>query len=914
MPPHPLQLERWLQEGEPLPPFLVDPDFFQREGINQPAAEPSGLTGTIRALAVVVDFSDKVGTVTASFFDSLVFAPPVSGRGSVRDYFDEVSYGQVDIVTVNLPSSLGWVRAPSSYAYYTNGNYCWGSYPQNCRKLAEDVVDAVNAVVDFANYDNDGDGRMEPVMLVHAGPGAEFTGSTWDVWSHSWTLAYPRFYDGVLIDRYVIMPEYWMSVSPTSSDMTVGVFCHEMGHGFWGLPDLYDTDYSSRGVGKWSLMSFGSWNGPNSGGWGSDGSSPAWPDAWSRIQMGVDAATLVVGPMPVTFPPVETTSNAVARFDSSALQGQEFFLAENRQRLSEGYDEYLPASGLLIWHVDESRASNTSECRTIPHCSGACAATHFRVALEQADGFDDLEFAVNSGDAGDPFPGSSNRTFWQPYAQNPGVNPESGSWFDNGCALDSCIDITNIACAPLSDCTADVNRAGCAGDHATADLGDAPASQNTFGLPMTAYGSAGPLPWVQANFPSVYLPAPNAPGPRHVAPQADSWLGGGVSQELNADWPPDQDGTTNITPTLDLADLDSLSLSPSGDDGVALPIVLDPCTPMTLPYTVTIAAGAPVITRYVNVWFDWNRDGDWDDVPTCPGGVPAAEWAVPDEAFRLGAGVYGRVSGPFTPRVTLAEDASFEAWMRISVAEAAAPTPQDGRGPAQGYDHGETEDYRLYLAPVLTKTADLSHDPVPGERVSYRIVCEGQGNVVAAGAVLSDVLPSGVEYVSSDPPGSYDPATRTVTWGIDLVPSAPATLTLEVEITGAVGDAISNTVHLLWADAVWKRASLGFRVGCEADDPQVAFTWTSPVCAGKTIAFANLSTGTLPLSYTWDLDGDGVVDSTEADPTWVYGAEGTYTVTLMTTNGYGCSDAHAEAVEVVPTCRYWVYLPLVVRR
>ena len=44
--------------------------------------------------------------------------------------------------------------------------------------------------------------------------------------------------------------------------MTIGVFVHEMGHGFWNLPDLYDTDGSSEGIGSWSLMAGGSWNGP----------------------------------------------------------------------------------------------------------------------------------------------------------------------------------------------------------------------------------------------------------------------------------------------------------------------------------------------------------------------------------------------------------------------------------------------------------------------------------------------------------------------------------------------------------------------------------------------------------------------------------------------------------------------------
>ncbi len=42
--------------------------------------------------------------------------------------------------------------------------------------------------------------------------------------------------------------------------MTHGVYVHEFGHAF-GLPDLYDVDYSSKGVGHWSLMSGGSWNG-----------------------------------------------------------------------------------------------------------------------------------------------------------------------------------------------------------------------------------------------------------------------------------------------------------------------------------------------------------------------------------------------------------------------------------------------------------------------------------------------------------------------------------------------------------------------------------------------------------------------------------------------------------------------------
>jgi immune inhibitor A len=444
MPPNPRLLEDIKQGRIQLPLFMQHPEIARQKGINDPwvlRAPPEyvPLSGNIRALAVLVDFSDKVSTVTPGFFDTLIFAPPVTGLGSVADYFKEVSYGQVDIITVNWPSWLAWVRAPQTYSYYVDGAYGTDhAYPHNCQKLAEDIVDAISPYVNFANYDNNGDGECEPIMLIHAGSGADHTGSHNDIWSHSWHLAYPRTYNGKTISKYVIMPEYWDTVSASTSDMGPGVFCHEMGHGFWGLPDLYDRDYSSKGIGYWSLMAAGSWNGPLLPGGSHSGSSPAWPDAWSRIKMGFA--------VPITVNQIRTHSilqaldnpppaPTILKILFPSMQGKEYFLLENRQQVPGSYDEYLPGNGLLLWHVDEAvTTQNDQECEAADPCN--CPSQHYLVALVQADAELAMEKGWNKGDAGDPYPGSSGNRNCTHVS-----HPSSNSWYNCGA---SGIEIWNI--------------------------------------------------------------------------------------------------------------------------------------------------------------------------------------------------------------------------------------------------------------------------------------------------------------------------------------------------------------------------------------------------------------------------------------------------------------------------------------
>ncbi len=125
---------------------MSDPEFFKERGINQ--GLPRGRRRSINPpassglLAIIVSFTDHPSQVAASYFDNLVFG---STGNTVNDFYSEVSYGTLDIVTVNLPSTVGWHTMPQTYAYYVNGDHGFGDYPQNAQKLTEDAVWAVNS-------------------------------------------------------------------------------------------------------------------------------------------------------------------------------------------------------------------------------------------------------------------------------------------------------------------------------------------------------------------------------------------------------------------------------------------------------------------------------------------------------------------------------------------------------------------------------------------------------------------------------------------------------------------------------------------------------------------------------------------------------------------------------------------------
>lgn len=339
--------------------------------VRSAAAERAPLQGTLRVIVVLVEFSDQKMKKKKKHFEELFFSTGKVENGSVKEYFLDVTNGLVNIVG----EVVGPYPMPLKMSEYANGASGTGRALPNARTLARDAAQAANPDVNFAPYDNDGDGFVDAFIVLHAGPGAETTLDVNQIWSHKWVLPGGELNaDGTHIYAYLTVPE----------DARIGVCCHELGHLLFGFPDLYDTDASSEGVGNWCLMGGGSWNG--------GGDIPAHPSAWCKVNQGWVAVNNHEEDDTITIADVKT-SRTVHRLWKNGAASTEYFLMENRQK--SGFDALLPGDGLLLWHVDEAIEVNSDEI-------------HPRVRLLQADGKSHLENGDNRGDDGDCYPGSSN--------------------------------------------------------------------------------------------------------------------------------------------------------------------------------------------------------------------------------------------------------------------------------------------------------------------------------------------------------------------------------------------------------------------------------------------------------------------------------------------------------------------------
>jgi immune inhibitor A len=390
----PLPQTGLLGGGEPAA-FRMLPDFVD-VALAPAAVNPQG---TCKALVLLVDFVDEqadAGAHDASFFRHKLFA---DDQTNLRGYFEANSYGRFTLTG----DVAGWFRSACRYDDFVNRDDIAGTaddygldmspdavdpavceWPLNVWGVVAEAVALADAYVDFSAYDNDGpdgipdsgddDGYVDALFVVHAGPGAEIFGGSNIGVDYIWSMTSDLDYysptrdteaDGVKIGPFVLVPELG----------EIGVYAHEFCH-LLGLPDLYNSVTGEPVVGPFCLMDEGAWNGPA----GSPGSVPChlsapmknflgWvdPDEVCLGCAGPDRITgalieaLALSPRPVR---VLNNPGGVDWSPSGGGRG-EYFMLENRQRGSGYFESYLPASGLVIWKVDESRPDNNNPARRL---------------------------------------------------------------------------------------------------------------------------------------------------------------------------------------------------------------------------------------------------------------------------------------------------------------------------------------------------------------------------------------------------------------------------------------------------------------------------------------------------------------------------------------------------------------------
>jgi len=418
----------------PAPPPRSPPPMSLARDV--PAVGPGGLQapsfGSAKHLVILAAFADHWDysnvTIDARYglpSDRYVALMNERGHtadgavGSVADYYAEATNGQLLVDS----KVSGWLRLPASQAVYANAD---GSGRDDGGRLARDALAALEAAsFDFRTVDDDGDGWVDMLTIIHSGWDAADggNGAAGYVWSHASAID-PVVYDGVRAGRYTTISAL-RGADGDRAIVRIGVACHELGH-FLGVRDFYDQDGPAfgqgEGLGSWSVMAGGSWNG--------GGTRPGPFDAYTRSLLGWIVPSRVHSLPPesgLVFPLPRSgeTTGGVFRIDDGYADG-EYLLVEHYGET--GVFHRFPASeglaeGVAIWHIDERNPTNNK----------SATPTLLRARMVEADGDQSLTSGASRAEVGDVWdPGGGTLTL---DASHPSGGARANGGWDPGVAV-----------------------------------------------------------------------------------------------------------------------------------------------------------------------------------------------------------------------------------------------------------------------------------------------------------------------------------------------------------------------------------------------------------------------------------------------------------------------------------------------
>ena len=371
-------------------------DGLPKEGLKEPV--------WLRICAIRVEFqpdsntnSTGPGTFELSRDTTVIIDPPPHNKSyfnahlqALADYWYAASNGKIILTWDIFPTEEeASYRLPDSMAYYGPNGWLGNM----SARLKQFFIDAWETAL---SSDEIPIGDYDVFIVFHAGADWQndigssippeqnlfpdiFVPSPDDLPTAFITFDEPVV--GGVISEGLIIPEF----ASQDGQITAlnGLLAHEFGHAF-GLVDLYSTyDFRSE-VGDFSLMDHGGLIAVQIDAEGTVASAllPAYPSAWERAYLGFEDVVEITesrDSLKLFAPELERERrNTIYKIP---IDDYEYFLVENREEivgrdsviylhqdpetgvvLGPIYDDYtpncmydylLPASGVLIWHIDE---------------------------------------------------------------------------------------------------------------------------------------------------------------------------------------------------------------------------------------------------------------------------------------------------------------------------------------------------------------------------------------------------------------------------------------------------------------------------------------------------------------------------------------------------------------------------------
>ncbi len=366
-------------------------------------------TGNAKAICALIGFPDKPFSHTVQEFEQLMNQIGYSSngaKGSVRDYYREVSYDKLDLVV----TVVGPFTAAKAWKYYGE-NDATGE-DKHSKELAVEVANFTfkSPSVNPANFDNDNNGTIDAFHFFYAGYGEEAGGPADCIWAQKGSFDKVLTFGDKQLENYSCSPE--LRGNSGNSITNIGIPCHELCHIF-GAPDYYDTDNAENGqyigTGKWDLMGTGNWN--------EGGITPAHINMYQKIAFGWVNPTELTAETQVTGMK-NAVENPVAYKIQTSTPG-EFFILENRQRVK--FDAGIPGHGLLIYRIHSQVSGDNVNNSTHPQqVYPVCASSLYSIPNVTPASYGN----INSAEC--PFPGTSGKTAFTDY-----TTPSAKSWKGN---------------------------------------------------------------------------------------------------------------------------------------------------------------------------------------------------------------------------------------------------------------------------------------------------------------------------------------------------------------------------------------------------------------------------------------------------------------------------------------------------